>query len=248
MKQKQIKNNQLWIGVVAILIGTLISYNCIAASTFISSKSRELLKTQQEEIIAVHYPPPSFAVLSFGKIMVAGLFGVVGGVAAGISAISEGNKVKAEHQLEDPAFEVEKQFSSSLSTDGNIGGSVRVVEEVFPSDRYIKNLKRQFGSGLLIDFKTTDWGVIYYLSASDHYRLAYSLRARLMNMNDSKKLWEGNCHYLEDEASESRPTLEELKANDGELLKQKLHQAADFCSRDLKDQFLNKKLAKKIRD
>lgn len=86
--------------------------------------------------------------------------------------------------------------------------------------------KETFRTGAVLDVRTMKWGI-------DNNRAKYSARARLVRLADSTILWEATCNEFVADKAKPGPTMEALTANDGELLKTKLGEAADLCADQL---------------
>lgn len=90
----------------------------------------------------------------------------------------------------------------------------------------------------MLDFQTTAWRLTYYPGRiATNYRVIYAVIARLHRMEDSKLLWRGACTATSTQDPEKSPTMDELKANDGTLLKEHIEAVSDACARVLFAQF-----------
>lgn len=235
------KTNNQKLALTSILLIALFLHACGPRLVKMDSQNREFLKAQS--VYGIHHPPPSFVTMTPGKMLLAGLFGGVGGAAggaiggaiAGSSMASAGEKMQHDWRLEDPALEIEEAFLSRLRADGETGDVQRVSVD-YPNDD-LKYLKKGFHQGSVFDFKTNSWGLGYYPMDWNHYRMGYSLRARLIRFPEGKVLWQGVCKIEEKQPSGSRPKLDDLKANNGALIKKKLKGLVGDCVRQLSDQF-----------
>lgn len=147
---------------------------------------------------------------------------------------SAGDKMANEYALKDPALRLQSRFLTSLEKDTGSKES-RIVQEP-PGGESIEELKRTFGKGMVLDFKTTQWLLFYYPTDWSHYRIAYSARGRLVRLEEPKIIWQGTCEVIGQDPKTS-PTMDELVANNGALLKQKINEAADACAEQLWDHF-----------
>ncbi|GEM_PF-1244953 len=219
----------------------------------------ELENVKGQDILAIHYDPSPFVVRKFGTHM-AHLTVLIGaGFGLGFSNVDDavlygstfpivfvtsniveafdkaaGNKMISEYFLDDPTLMVKERFISSLETDLALG-SIHHKKEAVKKDS-LKSLNEIFGNGVVIDFRTLTWGLTFYPWDPTHYYLTYSLRSRLVQLENKKILWQGVCRYRGYD-SKPRPTMAQLKANNGELLKGKLEQAVIECSEQLANQF-----------
>ena len=101
----------------------------------------------------------------------------------------------------------------------------------------IEELRRAFGNRTVIALKTNTWAVWFHKSEPRRYAFAYRVQAKLLRLEDFKVLWKGECPLRSQDAT-TAPTLEELKANDGALLKAKSKEVAESCSKDVSELIL----------
>lgn len=202
--------------------------NCGPKRIEMSSQGHRLLKSENNTWV-VYHNPPAFAVMTTGKAM----FGAIGGAAM----VSAGNKMRQKYGLIDPTIKVKENFKTKFENRLSLK-SLRVENEPLSKDS-IEDLRKKFRSGLVLDFKTHVWSFGYYAADWKHYRLSYSVRARLIELRNSKLVWQGICNVFENEPKGERPTLKELKADEGALIKAKLADAAQYCTEDLLKQFFN---------
>jgi hypothetical protein len=142
-----------------------------------------------------------------------------------IAQVAEGSALETALRLEDPVLRVKDRLVSALRTKFDLVNVV--VVPASPKNDGIDTLTRSFATGLVLDVRTMKWGV-------DNARAKYSARARLVRLADRAILWNATCEFTADKTKPG-PKMEELKANDGMLLKAKLLDAADGCS----DQLVN---------
>ncbi len=217
-----------WI-VLACVISLIF---CGCAPKLIKLDADERARLKQVNIQAVHYPPPSFNVRTPGKAL-AGGGGLLGGfISLGLFK-SAGEKMTHDYSLEDPVVVVKDRFLSSLDSDFGIKTSS--AHEPLSKDS-LDELKTTLGKGMVFDFKTIQWMLFYFPTDWSHFRIAYSARSRLIRLEDSKILWQGVCEFIGQDPKTS-PTWEQLTENNGALLKIKLSEAADACSKELLAQF-----------
>jgi len=189
-------------------------------------------------VAVVYQPPPPFRHgTSFGEGM--GLvFGPVGMVTADLQAKSTGERVRARISLDDPVFRVRDRFLAGLAAD--LGIAQPSAQEVFESDD-IEVLRQELGSsGLVLDFRTLNWGIgaTSNLVGANKYGVGYIGGARLIRLEESKILWKGLC--MSGTRDDKKATLVTLQENDGALLKEWLAEAAEVCADSLLSQFAGK--------
>lgn len=181
----------------------------------------ELAQIRQQPIRAVRYTPAPFVEFTPGNA----LLGPIGGAAA----VLHGKTLEKKYDLTDPAAAVEREVSAGLSrTDGLV---IRPDDSVLTKDSP-KDLQAVFHHGLVLDFRTLGWQMIYYPADWVRYRVQYAARARLVRVDDGRVLWQAVCKLLE-KNSHHAPTLGELEANNAALLKAHLHKLGEKCSKEL---------------
>ena len=191
----------------------------------------EKLKTQSN-IIAVHYKPAPFRLVTEGTTMASGigvLFGAVGGAIGAGATInkveSAGQEMVETYSLQDPVLRVEEQILNVLNTNHGMHNIHAVPETIVEGNFDL--LRKQYGAGIIIDFMTVNWGLGFFPFDRSHYRTPLFIRARLVDLKDSKVLWQVSCRVMEDKTDNS-PNIDEIKEDNGALLKKKLIAAADI--------------------
>jgi hypothetical protein len=200
----------------------------------------EKLKNQST-VIAIHYKPSSFRLVTVDTTMASGigvLFGAVGGaISAGVTnnkIESAGQEMVENYSLQDPVLRVKEQILGGLNTNHGVN-NIHAVPETMVEENF-DLLRKQYGTGILIDFMTVNWGLGFFPFDRSHYRTPLFVRSRLVDLKDSKVLWQGSCRVME-EKTDSSPDLDEIKAENGALLKKKLIAAADICAKEIIAQF-----------
>ena len=226
MKSLVMKNGML------VFLLSLSMVGCTSAPVRMDKEELGHLRGRSD-IKAVHYPPFQFSVRTPGKA-IAGGGGALGAMLSLGMFESAGDKMTKEYALADPAPMVQERFVSALGQDPGIT-TIQSVQET-PGNDDLGELKRVTGQGLVFDFKTTQWMLFYYPTDWSHYRIAYSARGRLVRLEDSKVIWLGTCEAIGQDPTSS-PTMDELTANNGALLKTKINEAAETCAQQLLTSF-----------
>jgi hypothetical protein len=191
--------------------------------------TREQLKSNRE-ILVVHYHP-------WTALPVHGAGGFVEMAVGATSTLP----------LEDPLLRVKDRFIHDVSAELGIS-SFRMIQESRFSKHIpakgadIGELQKAFGTGMVIDFDTIAWQLTFVsrsFVSSDKttYGLDYTVRARLIRLDDSKILWQGFCVIQRDRNPQP---WGELAANDFSLLRVKRLDTADACAQELVDYFLGR--------
>jgi hypothetical protein len=154
-------------------------------------------------------------------------FGLLG-VAA---AVSNGNSMIRDNNIEDPALGMAKQLADELAAAQKmtiINASIAVesagldaVVAAYPQVDYI------------LDVRTRGWSSIYYVSDFNNYKVAYSVYARLIDRKAKMVLAEKACSYTPIyEDTNKAPSYHELEQGVG--LSSQLVQSVDYCSNDFR--------------
>lgn len=203
------------------------------------------------EVVVIHYaPPPRFFVTqprSVGRAMAGGAavalfalpFGplapIVGGeMAKALQASMErteaeavGERLAMELALEDPVTRVKEGLIAGLTVKGTVG-RIRAAATAMESDD-IRSLKRALGRATVLDVKTLGWG-LRRVADPEIFIVFYRVRARIIRLDSETILAhaERTCIFFGDRRY-GAPTLDDLKAEGGRLLKAALAQAAEQC-------------------
>lgn len=154
--------------------------------------------------------------------------------------------------LEDPLQTVKEGFLATVVGELGLTNVRAVAARRFPPTLLkvgyaigVSELARVFGHGYVIDIQTTSWALTVYgdekwwqFNMTTHYApglLVYGARARLIDLDRGKTLWQAKCYALTE-----RHTAGEWVANDHELLKDKRDQLAALCAEQLAGKFLGK--------
>ncbi|MEO7861528.1 MAG: hypothetical protein ABIU05_14030 [Nitrospirales bacterium] len=94
-----------------------------------------------------------------------------------------------------------------------------------------EDLKRRFSQGLLLEVRTAQWGL--RPTSWSKFHLVLKSAARLVSLQDAKEIWYDTCVSEKLDGGERDPNLEDLEANDGELLKTMVKEATETCTAEL---------------
>jgi hypothetical protein len=176
-----------------------------------------------------------------------GILSAEGAVAYGL-ARRRGGALVSPFRLDDPAGILQEDFVYTLGSSGKgMAKEIAPHPEPLPAPtrrsstllsrtadpEELKALKERVGDVFLLDFQTTDWGLLYYTWDWDRYRVRYAATARLLDLTGPPRVaWEGRCQVIEDEYVR-RPLLQDYLADNATLLRTRLLDAAEDCSRQL---------------
>jgi hypothetical protein len=211
-----------------VIIALLLATGC-ATSTAVAPNRGEIAKLGEADVRAVTHAPAPFVLASAGKIAAGSLFGIVGGAVAANSMQKAGQDLISTYAVADPAIAVREKLEGSFAEQFGL----RATPDTPPAVDSLPELKAKFGEAAVLDTRTLGWQLIYYPADWGHHYLVYAGRARLLRLSDGKVLWESRCLRKMPDPKERRHTVDDYKANDGELLKQRAQEAAAGCAEEL---------------
>lgn len=183
----------------------------------IDTKHLESLKNQT--VVVTTQEKPSFIMTTPGSAT----FGVIGAFAA----IGAGNKLVADNNLQDPVSFLAAGLVQVLETHQGMRpvatGVPAATDDVQQLAASAKG-KAKF----LLDVQSRGWGAIYFPTLWGRYRVQYSARARLIDVDTQSIIAGGACNRAPDQ-SDRAPTYDELWANQAAVMKRELALAAREC-------------------
>jgi hypothetical protein len=242
---------------VALILAITLAVNGCAAATTGGEGSGMTQLRKHPEVVAVHYQhAPPFLLgqpRSVGRAMAMGaalalpfalLFGPMAGVMANElqadiekrEAEAAGQQLMMEIPLEDPVVRVKDRLISGLSAESGIG-RIRAAATAMAGDD-LKSLKQAVGPVTVLDVRTTRWGLSPYQSDPKSFLAHYTVKVRLIRLDQEKVLWrdEISCYTAGDRRF-GAPTLDELSADGGALLKRTMAETAEVCADPLLARF-----------
>ena len=191
----------------------------------------KLESSKPQSLVVTARGKPDFSAMTPGKAA----FAMLG--AAG--AISEGNKIVKENNVEDPANYISTEVTKVLSKRFKISSVKRAKKPTQATDA--TKLANDYPTGgLIVDVQTINWSFIYFPTDWSHFRVIYSAKMRLVDGKSKKMLAEGFCSRVP-EKDESSPTKDQLLANSAARLKKELQISAGDCVKQLVDNVINVK-------
>lgn len=166
---------------------------------------------------------PDFAAMTAGKAM----FALVGAFAM----ISEGNDIINKNNVDNPADAIAGALARGLAEKHGAQyapSSMLVATNDASKIAAAAKDKARF----VIDVETLNWSFGYFASAPSHYRVIYSARARLIDVEKNAVVAEGACRHFPDD-TKGAPTYDELTANQAALLKSTLAEITGACIKTL---------------
>jgi hypothetical protein len=225
------EGNQVRVSTVSLIIlvtGVLsLPYGCARAAVPDPVQREELIRlAEQPEIKIVYYPPVALEVYRTKDSSSAAARGP-------IDRVVEGSRLRNRFALEDPALQVKERIVLLLAFEFGFKNITSVLHVRLADD--IHTLKMDFKNSALIDFRTLVWALGSLPAPHSYSGLLYSARARLIRLNPSRVVWEGQCLVQRKDLS-----LEQLESRDAAPLKETLAEIADACASQLAIQLRGK--------
>lgn len=226
--------------VVLVLLTYVFLPGC--APSLVSMDRAELEQLKHQPVIhVVHYASPSLIAHTPSSDVGLAIGGVLGGLAAVEMGKAAGEELKKQCSLEDPSIGAGRNVIDTLSQEVGFKNFLLVPDRLESDELDI--LKSKFENALVMDFKTHHWTLAvkpWSQWTTRRYYAVYSIRARLVRLQDPKVIWLGYSYFNEDESLSTSSTWDELKENSCTLLKAKFAQAAETSAQQLVEQLLRK--------
>lgn len=174
---------------------------------------------QGKTIILTEYATPDFTAMTAGKAM----FGLFGAAAM----LKAGNDLVAKDQIADPSIAVGEKIAQDLVD--NHGGKLLPNNRVVASSDSVSTLLKEYtGADLIVDVKTTGWMSAYFPSDWGKYHVIYNARIRVLDGKTGNLVAQAVCKTSFPDKDHA-PTKDQMLANDGQVLKELMHNAGDSC-------------------
>lgn len=225
------------LGLISISVGA-----CMRTAVEMDPLEMAQLK-ESSRIGAMHYEAPWLKVHTFTGALFGQLMGpIVGTLHKSGSAHDLGGQIVRESGLDDPTLELKAQFITSVTTELGLTSIENIPKPVSPEDHLL--LRQKFRDGVVFAFGSTKVELLYYPLTPTRYSLIYKGEGVLWNFKGNDDLWRSSCHVVNEDVS-PRPTLEELTANQAQLLKRMVSEATRECASQLVANFLSSGKASK---
>jgi hypothetical protein len=228
------------LGLISISVGA-----CTRAAVEMDPLELARLK-ENPRIGAVHYKAPEVKVYAYANNFKAQLncpFSAQRCIEE--DAHDLGAQIVGEPGLEDPTLELKTRFITAVTTELGLTSIENIPQSPSPEDYLM--LRHKFRDGFLFLFHST---VVTFRAfpltplSPTRYHLGYGGKGELWSFKAGRTVWESSCGRFNDNASHD-PTLEELTANQGQLLKQMVSEATKECASQLVAHFLGSGKASK---
>jgi hypothetical protein len=177
-----------------------------------------------KSVTQIKFGKPDFMAATPAKAM----FGMLGAVAM----IAAGNEIVEEGKVEDPAPYIGQELMKRMQEKYKTMPLTQTALQANTSD--LDELAEAYPqSDLLLDVRTTNWQMTYFPLNWSQYRIAYGVRARLVNLKTQEVLAEGSCERFPEDDTNA-PSYDEMVENQASRLKHELRLAANICVEKLK--------------
>lgn len=130
-----------------------------------------------------------------------------------------------QYQLIDPVIQIQNCVYEELPLKIPHAIIYQYDKPLISTD--LDDLTHQFNKGLVLEFKTTEWELTQLPFSLRNVGLYYSAEARLIQLGEQPKVLGSTLCQIK---LKGRWTLQELQADDGTLLKEKLNLVAEQCA------------------
>lgn len=164
-------------------------------------------------------------------------------------AYNLGAQIVGKPGLEDHALDLKTRFIAAVTTELGLTSVESIPQPPSPEDALV--LRDKFRDGFLFTFQSTGvkfvaLPVLPLQLSPMRYKLLYLVTGKLLSYKAGRTVWEASCGSATENAPD-QPTLEELIANQGQLLKQLVSEATKECASQLAAHFLgNREASKRI--
>jgi len=214
--------------IVSALAVTMVLGGCVSTrTTTLSGEANHSL--QGKSLVVTTRAKPDFSAMTPGKAM----FGLIGAAAM----ISSGNSIVAENGIVDPAGSIGEQLREVIA--GKLGLVAVASAGPLADSTDTARLSALYSSAdIVLDVQTVNWSFVYRPNiGTQHYRVIYSVKVRLIDTHQKSLLSEAFC-VRNDDNDANPPTHDELLANQAQILKVRLAAHGQECVGELKQKVL----------
>lgn len=212
--------------VLALIAITIISGCASFKQQAINERSATSIKGQT--VTYTTREKPDFMAMTAGKAA----FALVGSIAM----IAAGNSIISTNNIADPADAI----AIGLAKELEIAHGIRLITppiKVDTNDSAQIALNVENAARYVIDTQTISWGFGYFPTDWTHYRVIYTAKARLIDIQAKDVIAEGFCKHIPD-SNVNAPTYDELVGNQASGLTNQLNRIAGECINSIKAQML----------
>ncbi len=221
--------------IILIALLSLLS-NCVSTKN-VPINISDSASIKGKTIVVLHDEKPSFSAMTYGNMMLASFTLGIVGVS---SMIHDGNKIVKENEIEDPAMALSDNIAASLKSKYD----VKIIDDKTPKEvsGSVSKISDQYrnSADYALDIRTASWILMYVPMKTNHFKILYSSKLKLIDLKISKVVAEGFCFFDSSSNKQDKlPTYDELLSDNAKVLKQKLSSATEFCSNSFKNNAFN---------
>jgi hypothetical protein len=205
------------------LIATAVLLTGCVSTTTKTIDAQALSAVRKQSVVHTARDMPDFSEMTPAKVP----FGVIGAALM----ISEGNKTVASNKVADPANAIAGALLNAMqSAQGMqvVASPVRIDSEDPARIAELAKGKARF----VLDVRTLVWQMLYFPTDWTHYRVFYTAKARLIDVETRAVVAEAFCKQLPD-SNVNAPTFDEMLALNAARLKAINAAHAQACAESL---------------
>jgi hypothetical protein len=204
---------------------------CAPARIDLDARVRERLPAASA-VHLVAYPTDAPPLTTAKAIGAGSLFGPSEGAGVGARAAALGQELMTKHNIEDLSLQLANKLSHELrATLPNLQRT-----DASPASEEVADLKKAGLRPFVLDVRSSG-SIMYYASNFARYRLLYRARARLVDTEQGRVMWQGVCALDGADDPAQGPTLDDIEAPDGGAYRRLLTDATSACATNLLKQF-----------
>lgn len=210
---------KMWIVPVA---AAMLLTGCVSTATR-TIDAQALSAVRHQSVVHTARDMPDFGEMTPAKAT----FGVIGAAMM----ISEGNKTVMMNQIADPGVAIADALLNAMQSSQG----VQVVASPLRIDSEDPARIAELAKGkarYVLDVRTLMWQMMYFPTDWTHYRVMYTAKARLIDVDGKNVVAEAFCKQLP-ESNAGAPTFDELLALNAARLKATNAANAQACAESL---------------
>jgi hypothetical protein len=207
--------------IVPIAVAMLLS-GCVSTATK-TIDAQAMSAVRNQSVVRTARDMPDFSEMTPAKAT----FGLLG-VAA---SISEGNKTVANNRIADPAITIADALLGAMQSSHGaqvVASPVRIDNEDPARIAELAKGKARY----VLDVRTVMWQMAYFATDWTHYRVFYSAKARLIDVDSKNVVAEAFCKLFPD-SNTNAPTFDDMLALNAARLKAINTANAQACAESL---------------
>jgi hypothetical protein len=181
------------------------------------------------DVVVLVHETPDFAAMTPAAA------GLIGGLLGAAVMISEGNSMVRRHSIEDPAPALAQELGADLKESYGVRLAAKAAR---PDSEDLERLARaNIGSDYALEISTITWGIQYFATSWNRYRVVYHGRLRLIDLKRRVVVAQASC-LSQPEQTVNAPTYEETTARNAAFIKRELKAVIERCGNIFRTQTL----------